>query len=467
MKKSEKKDITKKVANISACLPPAGHAIASIGTESEKIIQNYFSEHSDSSLFRVDHHELLNKLADSFKSGRWGDAEAAKVLTEYLNTIEGGAKVDILSLSRWVLSHSDPPDARAVLDCMQIVPPQEIDLIRVLSRAGSQKLVFLATWRLTQRQVVLKKLTGPPEVVNKIIARELLTHPLAMRHDNIIETHSIKNEKGEYFLIEKCLPFLLYDKWLSDGVFEAANLFYDMAKALKFLHDKGYVHGDVKPDNIGKDGEDYILLDFGICRRKEDFIAETTATGSLRTRAPELIELNGYNDQPEKVDVWALGATVYNVITGRFPLFDIGEVIPRVSHPQERAQAEEKLLNRVRTEWDKRVDLSKVPEPIQKLLIMALEREPKKRSSATDLVKIAEDRLSAFLRKPTSIGKFSPLEELQQLKDYLPRNPEILRLIPITQKDALRKKLEDLKGSQGFDKEQKKQIDDLSKLVYA
>ena len=465
MRKGEKREIAKDIENKTLCLPSAAHAIASIGIESEKIIQSFFAEHADSPLFKVDHHDLLNKLAESFKSGLWGDVEAAKVLNEYLSAVKTGTKIDILALSRWVLSH--PNDARAVLDCMQIISPQEIDLIRVLSRAGSQKLVFLATWRLTQRQVVLKKLTGPPDVVNKIIARELLTHPLAMRHDNIIETHPIKNEKGDYFLIEKFLPFLLHDKWNSEGVYEAANLFYDIAKALKFLDEKGFVHGDVKPDNIGKDGEDYILLDFGICRRKEDFAAETTATGSLRTRAPELIELDRYKEQPEKVDVWALGATVFNAMLNRFPLFDIGEAIPRISHPEERAQAEEQLLNRIRTEWEKRVDLSRIPEPMRNLLSMALERDPKKRSSASELVKIAEDQLSAFLRKPTPIGKFSPLEELQQLKDYLPHNPEMLKLMPITQKDALRKKLEDLKGAQGFDEKQKKEIEELHKLAYA
>ncbi|MDP3066780.1 MAG: protein kinase [Methanobacteriaceae archaeon] len=466
MKKGEKKEDTRGIDNKSTCLPSAAHAIASIGIESDKIIQDFFASHSDSPLFKIDHQDLLTILAESFKTGQWIDVEAAKVLKEYLEEIKKGHKIDIIALSRWVLSH--PNDARAVLECMSIVPPPEIDIIRVLSRAGSQKLVFLATWRLTQRQVVLKKLTGPPDVVNKIIARELQSHPLAMRHDNIIKTHFLKNDYGELFLVENRLPFLLHDNWNSEGVYEAANLFYDIAKAVKFLHEQDLVHGDIKPDNIGKDGEDYILLDFGICRLKKDFASDATATGSLRTRAPELLERDKYPEQPEKVDIWALGATVYNALVGRFPLFDKGETPPRVSKNEERSQFESILLDRVTKEWNKRVDLSLVPEPMRNLLLKALESDPKIRSSASELIKIAEDQLSAFLRKPSPIGKFSPLEILNQLKNYLPNNPEILKLMPSTQKDALRKKLEDLKSTKGFNKDQKEKIESLfKKLVYA
>ena len=55
------------------------------------------------------------------------------------------------------------------------------------------------------------------------------------------------------------------------------------------MHQLGLVHGDIKPDNIGKKEGRFVLLDFGICRSAEKFTADTTATGSLRTRAPELL----------------------------------------------------------------------------------------------------------------------------------------------------------------------------------
>jgi serine/threonine protein kinase len=200
---------------------------------------------------------------------------------------------------------------------MAVDPPPEIDLIKILSRKGSQKLVFLATWRKTLQEVVLKQIIAKGESAERIFSRELQPHPLNMVHPNIIETHFLRNSKGERFLVERRLDTVLDDEWDAQGIYEASNLLFDITKALKFLNDHRLVHGDVKPDNIGKRVGSYVLLDFGICRDRQDFSGETTPTGSLRTRAPELLLKNEYSE-PEKVDVWALGATVYKAVTKRF-----------------------------------------------------------------------------------------------------------------------------------------------------
>ncbi|MEK7406906.1 MAG: protein kinase [Acidobacteriota bacterium] len=358
---------------------------------------------------------------------------------------------------------NNPP---GVLDCMRVDPPDQISIIQVLSRAGSQKLVFLATWRLTQAQVVLKRLIGPPEMTKRILERELLIHQLSREHPNIILTDVLRNSKGEAFLVEKYLPVLLHDGWRSHGVLEAANLLYDISHALSFLHGNGLVHGDVKPDNIGIDRQAYILLDFGICRPSEEFTrADVTATGSLRTRAPEVLEANSYvNVDPPKVDVWALGATVYNSLAKRFPLFAEGEAPPRVSRPDERGPFEAELARRARDEWESKVDLQLVPEPIRKLLGKALERDPERRWSAEQLMKQAETELSAFVRRSSDVGRFSPLDELRQLEAYLP-STEILRLMPVMRRQRLQERLRALKNTHGFNAEERHRADMLLQNV--
>jgi serine/threonine protein kinase len=268
------------------------------------------------------------------------------------------------------------------------------------------------------------------------------------------------SKKGEPFLVEERLPFVLNDAWRAEGIQEAANLFFDIAKALQFLHSMDLVHGDVKPDNIGKDSKDYILLDFGICRKKEAFIIDASATGSLRTRSPELLEADRYMEYPEKVDVWALGATIYNTMVGRFPLFDEGESPPRVSSPAERMEAEKYLLKRVQEEWDARVDLSVIPDPLRKLLERTLTKDPKDRISAAEIVSIASTELAAFLRSTQRIGKFSPIEELQQYMKYLP-DKDMASLMPRAQRDSLKSQLETLKTAQGLETAQRGHVDKL------
>src|SRR5947209_5160690 len=127
----------------------------------------------------------------------------------------------------------------------------------------------------------------------------------------------------------------------------SANLLNDIGHALAYLHGElGLVHGDIKPANIGRKDGAYILLDFGICRRACEFRGEVTATGSLRTRAPELFLTDSY-PQPAKSDVWSLAATVFNAIVGRFPFIDEGESVPRISTLKERETFEAVIKQRI------------------------------------------------------------------------------------------------------------------------
>jgi serine/threonine protein kinase len=463
MKTPKPKDDQMKPQRQGMQMPDWAYSFSALGGNTRDVIQRYFRERKSQDLFDISDDEAMKSIADALGHG-WDDSEAAKVVTEFATLINSGRHIETSSLRRWILSHQN--DAAAVIDCMSVEAPNEISIIKVLSRAGSQKLVFLATWHLMQRQVVVKRLTGPPEIARLIMERESHSHPLAMAHPNIIQTHFLENDKGERFLVERCLPVLLSDSWESHGIQEAANLLYDIANALEYLHSNELVHGDIKPDNIGREGENYILLDFGICRSSKEFTADVTGTGSLRTRAPELLEDNAYIDPP-KSDVWALGATVYNALNGRFPLFGAGEKPPRASHQSERSTFEVELVRRAREEWAHRVDLKRIPAPIQGVLAHALERDPSARFSATQLKQHAARELSMFLRDPLKEKKekrFSPLDELHQLTAYLP-SQDVLQMMPQIQKEKLKGKLLSLKNNYQFNTEQVSAIDKLLKGV--
>jgi hypothetical protein len=211
----------------------------------------------------------LRELASSLES--WQDSQAA-VLLEHLLETSKNRTIDMRAVSRWVLLHKDDPEG--VTACMDLIPPREIEIVRLLPRTGSQKMVFEATWRRRQKRVVLKKITGTAQDVAKISSHERSSHPLNIRHPNIIETY-FESNGSETFLVEEWLPEVLSDRWLTSGLQQTANLFYSLVKAIEKVHELGYVHGDVKPDNIGKKDDRFVLLDFGICRPKNEFTADT------------------------------------------------------------------------------------------------------------------------------------------------------------------------------------------------
>jgi len=445
-------------------IPTEAYALFALGRLTEAAVVDLYIA-PQGSLFPA-HTEAtgFTELANALREMKWSDEETAKLLHAFKEALNAGRELPTELLTRWVLAHPSGGPADSVIDCIELEPPDEVDIIRALPRKGSQKIVFLASWRLRQREVILKKVIGPPESVARILAREELPHPLTMAHPNIIETHRLKNRKNEVFLVEQRLPDVLDDKWSSRGIHEAANLLFDIAKATKYLHDNQLVHGDIKPDNIGRRGDTYVLLDFGICRLASEFTIDTTPTGSLRTRAPELLVQESYID-PYMVDVWALGATVYNAFTQRFPLIGSAEAIPRVSDVPNRQVFESLLVSRIRNEWEEWVDLAIIAEPLRDILSAMLQKDPRHRPSAATVVKRCNQELAAFLRSSdrddaSGAGKFSAVDEFTQIVDYL-ENERVVRLLPSTRRQKLQSRLAELKRMAGFDDSTRHRIEEL------
>lgn len=105
----------------------------------------------------------------------------------------------------------------------------------------------------------------------------------------------------------------------------AAELIKQIGRALSAAHDKGIFHRDLKPENIMLqsygDGEEQVkIIDFGIAKLKDSVVAESTMTGAtagtVSYMAPE--QLSG-RPVSAAMDIYALGAIAYEIVTGRKP----------------------------------------------------------------------------------------------------------------------------------------------------
>ncbi len=203
--------------------------------------------------------------------------------------------------------------------------------IESLLGSGGMGAVHAATHLALDRRVALKvlhpALTRDPSLVARF-RREARTMA-GLRHPNIVEVIDAGEDAGMIFLVMEFLQGTAFSDWVEAHLpcdpAELLPLLLPVGRALSFVHAKGIVHRDVKPDNIflvtGDNGALVPkLLDFGIARpmsREGSLTATGMILGTPAYMAPE--QAWGLKEITPAADQWAFGAMLYEALSGQLP----------------------------------------------------------------------------------------------------------------------------------------------------
>jgi tetratricopeptide (TPR) repeat protein len=214
------------------------------------------------------------------------------------------------------------------------------ELIDVAGR-GAQGIVYRAREPETGRIVALKRLIGGPlasEPMRARFAREALVDA-ALSHPNVVGVYDVSDADGQPLLSMEWIEGAPIDRWAArEGgarrpIREIVEVFLKVCEGVRHAHQRGVIHRDLKPSNILVDasGEPHVL-DFGLARlagpgsdaatrltRSEGFI------GTLAYSSPE--QLRGERDAIDvRCDVYALGVVLHQLLAGRLPFEDLGDL---------------------------------------------------------------------------------------------------------------------------------------------
>ncbi|MBL8821381.1 MAG: serine/threonine protein kinase [Planctomycetia bacterium] len=217
----------------------------------------------------------------------------------------------------------------------KISPPLQVDplplvsgyeMIKVLGQGGMGK-VYLALHLQQNRLVALKVVTSPSQHVEDRFQQEILAIA-SLKHHHIAQIYENGQVEGRPYYSMEYLAGGTLSQRLKEAVLtpqQAARVIIQLAHAMHYAHSQGILHRDLKPGNVllEKTNDNSIvpkIADFGLAKRMlED--AQLTQTGDLfgspSYMSPE--QASGISKLTPATDIYALGAILYECLTGRPP----------------------------------------------------------------------------------------------------------------------------------------------------
>lgn len=201
----------------------------------------------------------------------------------------------------------------------------DYELLEVIGEGG-MGIVYRAHQRGLEREVALKLLSAghaAPSSLVECLRREA-RHAARLQHPNIVTVHGLGEHEGLLCYSMQLVRGRSLSQWLdAEGPLPqptAARLLRTLAEAIDYAHRLGVLHLDLKPGNILIDdiGEP-LVADFGLARTLgAGSVVRGHVAGTPSYMAPEQVD-DGFGPLVPATDIWALGAILYESLTGHAP----------------------------------------------------------------------------------------------------------------------------------------------------
>ena len=244
--------------------------------------------------------------------------------------------------------------------------------------AGGMSDVYKANDRKLNRKVSIKILkrdfADDQNFVTKF--RNEARAAASLNHPNIVNVYDVGEGDGIYYIVMEHIDGITLKKYIEYkkklNIRESIEIAMQVARGLEAAHSKKIIHRDIKPQNImiSRDGK-VKVTDFGIARAASAQTISSNAMGSVHYISPEQAK-GGYCD--ERSDIYSLGITLYEMLTGKVPFEGESTVAVALQHIQGEMIPPRK------------VD-PMIPVSLEKIILKCTQKKPDRRySNVTELI---------------------------------------------------------------------------------
>jgi eukaryotic-like serine/threonine-protein kinase len=293
------------------------------------------------------------------------------------------------------------------------------DRYEIIDKVGSGGMadVYKARDQRLNRFVAIKVLkpeySSDKSFVNKFRAEAQSAAGLS--HPNIVNVYDVGDDSGLHYIVMELVEGITLKRFIERKgkleVKEAVGIGIQIAQGMEAAHDNRIIHRDIKPQNIiiSRDGK-VKVTDFGIAKATNSNTITSNAMGSVHYLSPEQAR-GGYSD--EKSDIYSLGVTLYEMLSGKVPFAGDNTVSVALLHIQGEAMPLRELD-------------PEIPVSIDKIVQKCMQKRPERRyHSASELIADLKRAISNpdgdFVQIPAFVSSDSPTinisDDLNKIKN--------------------------------------------------
>ncbi|MCM1113744.1 MAG: Stk1 family PASTA domain-containing Ser/Thr kinase [Muribaculum sp.] len=189
-----------------------------------------------------------------------------------------------------------------------------------------------------------------------------------LAHPNIVNVYDVGEENGIHYIVMELVEGITLKKYIEKkarlSYKEAVSIAIQVSMGIEAAHNNHIIHRDIKPQNIiiSKDGK-VKVTDFGIAKAATSNTITSNVMGSVHYTSPEQAR-GGYSD--EKSDIYSLGVTIFEMLTGRVPFNGETTVAIAIKHIQEELPSPKEYV-------------PEIPASVESIVLKCCQKSPDRR----------------------------------------------------------------------------------------